>query len=100
MKADVWAQLLPKVVWYKLPVEQEYDHPSGGKYVQCQVDAFNSQKNSLGFIPLPLQYHNHWIQLCYTIVHTHCEWDAWVEAVPSSHNICGLNQIAIWHIVN
>lgn len=100
MEADVWAQSLPKIVWYQLPVEQEYDHPSGGKYVRCRVEAFDFQKNSLGFIPLPLRYRDHWIQLCYTIVHTRCEWDAWVEAVPSGHNIRGLDQIAIRHIAN
>lgn len=92
LERAVWAESLDKVRWYQLPVEQEYSHPGGGKYVRCRVEVFDSQKNSRGFLPLPLRYRDHWVQLCYTIIHTRCEWDAWIASRPSQRRISGFSQ--------
>ena len=68
----------PEAVWYGLPIDEEYDHPDGGKYRRCRIEAFNQAGDSLGFLPLPHRYAQAWLQLCYTVVYWMSTWKAWV----------------------
>lgn len=73
-----WSSYEPKAVWYGWPEESEYQHPSGGTYVRCRVEAFGADKETLGYLPLPRRYTDAWVQLCYNVVYWISQWKAWV----------------------
>ena len=77
-----WDAHKPLVVWYGLPVQDEYDHPSGGTYNRCRVEAFRETSlHPIGFLPLPSRYADGWTQLCYTIVYWLSHWQAWLDEI-------------------
>lgn len=75
--AEAWAAREPQAVWYGLPIEGTYEHPEGGEYRRCRVEAFNGAGELLGYLPLPHRYANAWSQLCYSIVYWVSMWKAW-----------------------
>lgn len=73
-----WSSREPKAVWYGLPESLEYPHPKGGSYSRCRVEVFQTNGESLGYLPLPARYAGAWVQLCYTVVYWMSQWKAWV----------------------
>jgi hypothetical protein len=66
-----------EAVWYGFPI-REYNHPDDGKFRQYHMKAFKEEGASLGFLPLPHQYAEAWVQLWYSVIYWMLTWKACV----------------------
>lgn len=73
-----WEDLQPQMRWYGYPEPVEYQHPQGGTYSRSRIEVCTSERELIGYLPLPSRYAAAWNQLGYTIVYELCQWQAWL----------------------
>lgn len=75
---EQWKAREPDAVWYGIPLEAEYTHPSGRTIVRCMAQATRGDGKVLGYLAMPRRYVAAWSQLCYNVVYWLTLWKAWL----------------------